>query len=254
MRALVLCAGRGTRLGDLTRDLPKPLLPVEGVPLVVRMLGHLSALGFTEVALNLHHHAERVREAVGDGSRAGVSVTYAVETTLLGTAGAVRNLADFLCAGGDESFLVLYGDLLIDEDLRPMIAAHRDRDATATLLLHQRAGSNSLVARDDAGRITDFLERPDDAARRANPMPWVNSGVQILHRRAVSLIPPDSPADLPADVYQPLVRRERFFGHPLSGYRCAIDSPTRYEAACRAYAEGRCQLLGQEQGAVRRGP
>lgn len=245
MRALVLCAGRGTRLGELTRELPKPLLPIGGVPLVVRMLRHLAAMGFTEVAINLHHRAEALREGVGDGASAGVAVTYSFEPTLLGTAGAVRNLGGFLGGGDDDSFLVLYGDLLLDEDLRPMIAAHRARDATATLLVHRRAGSNSLVALDGDGRVASFLERPDEATRRANPLPWVNSGAQILHRRALSLIPADGPADLPADVYAPLVDRERFYGHPLSGYRCAIDSPARYAAACAAHDDGSCRLLGQ---------
>ncbi|MFO0625281.1 MAG: NDP-sugar synthase [Polyangiales bacterium] len=245
MRALVLSAGYGTRLGALTRETPKPLLPIEGVPLLVRTLQHLAAQGFRDVAVNLHFRGDLVRAALGDGAAAGVRVTWSEEPTLLGTAGAVRALRGFFEADDDESFLVLYGDLLLDEDLAPMLAQHRATGATATLLLHQRAGSNSLVQMGDDRRITGFVERPTPAQRARAPFPWVNSGVQVLHRRLIPRIPDGGPSDLPRDVYAPAVAAgEAIYGFPLRGYRCAIDSPARYDEAQAALREGRCRPRG----------
>jgi NDP-sugar pyrophosphorylase family protein len=127
VRALVLSAGYGTRLGELTRETPKPLLPIEGVPLLVRTLQHLAAQGFRDVAVNLHFRGDLVRAALGDGAAAGVRVTWSEEPTLLGTAGAVRALRGFFEADDDESFLVLYGDLLLDVDFALLIAQHREQ-------------------------------------------------------------------------------------------------------------------------------
>jgi mannose-1-phosphate guanylyltransferase len=237
----VLCAGFGTRLGDLTRETPKPMLPVGDDALVGHTLRHLASLGFTDVAINLHFKPEVVEAHVGDGSRYGLRVTYAREPALLGTAGAVRNLADFLAR--DEDFLVLYGDLLIDEDFAAMLAEHKARGASATLLVHQRAGSNSLVRMED-GRVTGFVERPDEAERARNPFPWVNSGAQVLHRRMIARIPEGRASDLPRDVYVPSLAEEAIYGRPLTGYRCAIDSPARYDEARAAWAEGRYRRRG----------
>ena len=133
-------------------------------------------------------------------------------------------------------------DLLLDTRLAPMVAQHRATGALATLMLHQRAGSNSLVRMDDDRRITGFVERPTEAERAAAPFPWVNSGVQVLHRSVIARIPEGGASDLPRDVYATAVAAgERVYGHPLEGYRCAIDSPARYAEAEAAVREGRCR-------------
>jgi NDP-sugar pyrophosphorylase family protein len=237
VKALVLCAGQGTRLGALTRDLPKPMLPIGGEPLLAHMLRHLCRQGYHEIAINLHQFPEAIPGYFGDGSGFGVRLHYVYEPVLLGTAGAVKNLEPFFAEVDD--FLVLYGDLLLDEDLRAMREIHRARRADATLLLHQRQGSNSLVRLDEDGRITGFVERPSEQERRENPFPWVNSGVQILSRSLLHDIPVGRPADLPRDVYAPRVHSSLLVGVPLRGFRCAIDSPERYAAACAAFEAGR---------------
>jgi NDP-sugar pyrophosphorylase family protein len=242
VRALVLCGGLGTRLGALTADAPKPLLPIEGRPLVAYTLAWLARHGVREVAINLHYFGDRIEAAVGDGSAHGVRVTYAREAELLGTAGTVRSLASLF---GDDDALVVYGDLLLDEDLGAMAAHHRASGASGTLLLHRRAGSNSVVTMDAATRITAFLERPregEGAALLAGADTWVNSGVAILSAGLRARIPARAPCDLPRDVYAPLVGEERLHGWPLRGYRCAIDSAARYEEAQRAVREGRVRL------------
>jgi mannose-1-phosphate guanylyltransferase/phosphomannomutase len=237
MKAAVLCAGFGTRLGALTRELPKPMLPIAGKPMLEHILRHLAAHGFREVAINLHFRAEMVEQHFGTGEALGIEITYFFEPELLGTAGALANMAS--CLGG-ETFLVQYGDVLTNQDLGAMIAAHQARAAQATLLLHQRPGSNSVVAMDSQQRIVGFLERPGEDARASQEAraPWVNSGLAVCAPELLQWIPDAVPSDLPRDVFVPRFRDQRLYGFPLSGYRCAVDSPERYAAVEKAVASG----------------
>ena len=234
MKAIVLCAGRGTRLGDLTRGRPKALLSVGGRPLIVHTLEWLAAQGVTDVLINLHYLPEAIPEAVAGSADCGVRVHYAREERLLGTAGTVRENRAWI---GDKNVLVVYGDIITDQTLGPMIAKHSDDDADATLLVHSRVGSNSVVTLDEHGRITAFTERPDH--KDLVPVnSWVFSGVQVLNPRLVARIAGDAPLDLPRDIYAPLVNELALYGFPLSGRRVAVDSPSRLEEATILFGSG----------------
>ncbi len=238
MKAMVLAAGLGTRLGDLTRDTPKPMLDVEGRPLLEHILIHLAAHGVTEAIVNLHFRAEAIRARFGDGSSLGLRILYSFEPDLLGTAGAVRRAAEHLRGG--EPFLVQYGDVVTDMDLSALARAHRERGALATLALHRRAKSNSVVGLEPDGRIAMFLERPGEEERKRLVSPWVNSGIHVFSPEILDVIP-EGPADLPRDVFVPLAGGGRLYGFPLEGYRCAVDSPERLEELRGAIREGRCR-------------
>lgn len=239
MKALVLCAGYGTRLGDLTRELPKPMLSLGGGPMLEYIVRHLVRHHFHEIAVNLHFLPELIRDYFLDGSRWGARLTYCYEPQLLGTAGGVKNLAEFLADGRD--FLVHYGDVVTNEDLSAVLRFHRQHRGLATLLVHQRVGSNSAVAMDGEGRITRFLERPTPEERRTVHSPWVFSGIMVASSALVDLIPANVACDLPRDVFPNLVSTGRLFGFPLTGFRCAVDSPERLAEARAAVAHG---LLG----------
>lgn len=229
MKAMVLAAGAGSRMGELTRDLPKPMLPVRGRPILEHILRNLARHGFREVVLNLHHHPRCIRDHFGDGARLGLAITYLDEPRLLGTAGSARNAAPLL--QGTEPFLLHYGDVLTDQDLTAMLSAHRGHGALATLLVHRRARSNSVVVLDPDFRVGRLLERPTEAERAGFDSPWVNSGVYLLDPLVLQRIAPDPPQDFPRDVFPALVEEGRVFGFPLSGYRCAIDTPERLAQA-----------------------
>ncbi len=231
MRAMILAAGLGTRLGVLTEKLPKPMLPVNGKPLIEYNIINLVKHGFTEIIINTHFLPEMIRDFVGDGSRYGATIKYSYEEELLGTAGGVKNVEMFF--DEKEPFLVLYGDLLTNQDLTALLQQHIQKKASATLILHQRNNSNSLVKLEDTGIISGFVERPSDSEREKYPFPWVNSGIQILQRDILKELTTGEFADLPRDVYPNLCKNNTLYGLPLSGERVAIDSPKRYEAACR---------------------
>jgi len=239
MKAMILSAGFGTRLGELTREIPKPMLDLGGQPILARILTQLRAHGFDEIAVNLHFKPEIIKGYFGDGSRWRVKLHYRFEPQLLGTAGGVKNFEDFL--RGEGPFLVHYGDILTDQDFSAMLQFHCQKKSLATLLLHQRLKSNSIVSLDPDGRIIGFLERPDEPTRRGVASPWVNSGVCVCAPEFLEAIPPGVACDLPRDIFPKLLGGGRLFGFPLAGYRCAIDSPERLAEARQALAEGRCR-------------
>ena len=240
MRAMILSAGYGTRLSDLTRETPKPMLLLQERPMLEYIICHLARHGFNKIAINLHFLPEAIQDYFGDGSRFGVELVYSYEPELLGTAGGIKNMEDFLGAG--EAFMVHYGDVLTDQDFTAMLHFHRKRKALATLLLHQRTRSNSVVSLDKEGRIIGFLERPTEEARRGVQSPWVNSGICICDLQLLDEIPAAVACDLPRDIFPRLIDGNRLFGFPLSGYRCAVDSPDRLTEARAAIAAGRCQI------------
>jgi NDP-sugar pyrophosphorylase family protein len=226
-------------LKDLTRDCPKPLLPIHGTPLIEYTLRHLARYGVVDVAINLHYLAEKVRNELGDGSRYGVRIHYELEDELLGTAGAVANLATYFRDASD--VLVVYGDLLFDEDLSTLYERHRSLRADVTLLVHRRTTpSNSIIDMDESGRILRFRERPTDWSV-TGPV-WVNSGCQILRREVIDVFPSHRPLDLPRDIYAPMAGTLRLFGAPIEGYRIAIDSQERYLQAIQDVKDGKVHL------------
>ena len=236
----MLCAGYGTRLGDLTRATPKPLLPLHGRPLAAYIMAHLANHGVVSVAVNTHFMPEQVHEVLGDGAKWGVDITYSHEPRLMGTAGALKKMEPFLRKG--DAFLVQYGDILTDQDLTALLAFHRERRALVTMLVHQRAHSNSIVAMDDNRRIVGFWERPDEKTRQNIKSNWVNSAICLCEAAVLDHIPSDTICDLPRDIFPQLIDTGRLFGFPLTGYRCAIDSPQRYAEAQSAVAGGRCRI------------
>src|ERR671924_406503 len=132
MKAMLLGAGLGTRLRPITYELPKPMVPVLGRPVMGHILRLLARHGFEDVTANLHYFPDLIRDYFGDGAAEGVRLSYSYEEELLGTAGGVRNVRDFL---GDETFLIISGDALTDIDLGALWEAHRDKGGIGTLSL-----------------------------------------------------------------------------------------------------------------------
>lgn len=166
MKAIALCAGHGTRLRKLTRSIPKPMLRVARRPIVEHIIRLLAAHAVTEVAVNLHHRSEQIRQHLGDVSQLGVRVVYSPEPELLGTAIGTREMAEFLAP--IDHVLAQYGDVHTDQDLSELVRTNVRGDALATILVHQRPGSNSVLVLDDEHRVVPFLQRPDPEQRRAS--------------------------------------------------------------------------------------
>ena len=212
MHALVLAAGTGERLRPLTADRPKPMIEIGGKPVLQYNLELLARAGITDVVVNLHYRPDAVRDYFGDGSAFGLNLTYEYEPELLGTAGAVRNVA--LKWRGGDAFVVAYGDNLSTIDLRALVAAHRDKNSDLTVALYRRddPGSSGIAALDDDDRIVRFLEKPGKEEIFSR---WVNAGYLVASPSVIEAIPQRAPSDLGRDVLPALLGR----GAALYGYR-----------------------------------
>ena len=248
MKAMVLAAGYGTRLGELTKKIPKPMLDIAGRPLLEYTITLLAKHGFREIAINLHFLPDMIQNYFGDGERFGVKIRYSYEPELLVTAGALMNFVDFFRE--EEANLVIYGDILTDMDLSGLMQAHRRFKADATLTLHRRGSSNSIVSLNEHSRIVGFIERPSAGNLSQYDSFWVNSGIQVLGIDMINLIPGSCASDLPRDLYCKHLTDKRLYGFPFWGYRCAVDSVDRLQAVREVVASGHFQQckLSQEKG------
>lgn len=216
---MLLAAGLGTRLGPLTADRPKCMVPVGGRAVLLRNLDWLRSQGIDEVVINLHHRGEVVIDAVGDGSGLGMNVAYSRETELLGTAGGVLAARPLI---GDDTFLVVYADNLFDVRLGAVIDGHRRSEATATMALFERedVDSSGVAMMTVDGWVTEFQEKPPVGTERSH---WVNAGLLVCEPAVYDAIPAMPPTDLSRDVMSVLAHRE----HGLHGHRLAEDERVR---------------------------
>jgi len=242
LRALVLAAGRGERLRPLTLEIPKPLLPVAGRPLAAWTLDRLARIGCGAAALNLHHLGDPIR--AGFGERFGaMPLVYSAEPELLGTGGALPPLADFFAAG--ERLLLVNGDSLCRWPLAELLARHRARGASATLLVHARVDPRAFgggVAVED-GRIVAF--RPSSLAWQAARRRRVFAGAAVLEPELVARLP-EGPSDIVSALYEPLlVAGERISALATSRAWFDLGTPERYLEGALAWA-----LIGRPEGAA----
>ena len=209
MRAMILAAGLGTRLGALGAALPKILIDVAGTTLLARHVSYLEELGAERIVINVHHHADMIEQEVSQ-LQASAEIICLREPALLGTAGGVRNALPLL---GAETFLVLYGDVLFPDRLDPMIGRHAEQSAAATLAVHE-AGSvlgKGVVEVDEDGRIVRFVEKQGDIEAPA----LINSGFYALEPAVVDRLVPGAFSDFGRDVFPALLAD----GAPLHAYR-----------------------------------
>lgn len=210
---MLLAAGLGTRLYPLTADRPKCMVPVAGREVLVRNIEWLRSNRVRELVINLHYHSEAVLDAIGDGSRLGVTVAYSREPELLGTAGGVLAARSLI---GDDTFILVYADNLFDLQLGAVVDAHRESGATASMLLLERedVSSSGVALTNEAGWITEFQEKPRLGTERSH---WVNAGLLVCEPEVFDAIPKTAPSDLSRDVMPTLAHWERGLrGHYLS--------------------------------------
>jgi mannose-1-phosphate guanylyltransferase len=225
---MVMAAGLGTRLRPITWEIPKPIVPVCNRPIVSHLVQLLSRHGVGEVIANLHWFPDTVKGCVGDGSDLGVEVSYRYEEELLGTAGGVRGVADFLTATDDDVFLVLAGDALTDVDLGALAAAHRANGGVATLAV-KKVGDVSqygVIVTDGDGRIQGFQEKPDPAEALSD---LVNCMVYAFSPEIFEYFPEDDPLDFAHDVFPALLEHDvPFHVHEIDAYWNDIGTLPEY--------------------------
>lgn len=225
MKAIILAAGLGTRLRERGSMTPKCMIRVGGRPVIERTVEWLRRFGVTEIAINLHHRPDDVRSFLRDGTKHDIRITYSYEPTLLGTAGALLPLTGWL--GGEDRFLVVYGDNILDCNLNAMATHHEQLQAIATVALFRRAdvSASGVAELDSRSRITAFREKPKPHETTSR---WVNAGVIMCESRVCEYLPSSGPADFGSDVLPALMEACEI----VAGYRMGpgeslhwIDTP-----------------------------
>ncbi|HEX4964867.1 MAG TPA: NDP-sugar synthase [Thermoanaerobaculia bacterium] len=226
IRALVLAAGLGTRLRPLTEQLPKPLLPVRGVPILGHTLAQLAAFGCEAAAVNLHYLGEQIRQRFGV-EHAGMPLTWSEEPEILGTLGALPPLKDFFAPA--DLVLLVNGDSLCRWPLRKLVRRHLAGGAKATLLLASRpdpAAFGGGVGVDRTGRILSF--RPGDRERGEVVRRYVFAGAHVFAPGLLAGVAPGK-ADIVRDLYVPMLAAGETIGSVVFGGRWHdLGTPQRF--------------------------
>lgn len=219
--AILLVGGFGTRLMPLTKNTPKPMLTVAGVPVTEHQIAMAKAAGITEIVLATSYLSEVFIPYFGDGSKWGIKIKYAVEKEPLGTGGAIRNAAQLLDT--NESVVILNGDVLSSHNLTEQIRQHEAHGADVTLHLTEVEDARAFgcVPTDSDGRVTAFLEKMENPVTNQ-----INAGCYVFNPRIISTIPLDTVVSVERETFPQLVESgAKVFGFVENAYWLDIGTP-----------------------------
>jgi NDP-sugar pyrophosphorylase family protein len=247
MQALILAGGKGTRLRPQTMHTPKPIVPIANQPFLLYQIELLKRADVRDVILSLSYQPQKIEDKLGDGTDYDVRIRYTVETSPLGTAGAYRHAAGLI----RETTVVFNGDVLTDIDLNEVIKVHRERNATATIVLTPVPNPTAygLVETDAEGRVKRFLEKPSAEEVTCDT---INAGIYILEPGVLDYVPEGEPFMFEYGVFPQLLEKgERFFGHIFRGYWKDIGTSASYLEANLDVINGKVTVLPLSQAGLR---
>lgn len=236
MRAVLLMGGKGTRLAPYTTVLPKPLMPIDDLPVAEILIRQLRASGITDIVLSVGHLAALIQAYFGDGGRWGVRFTYSMEDSPLGTAGPLAIAPDL-----DSTFLVMNGDLLTTLNVQQMVDFHRSEGAVATIGVFRREVRIDLGVI-DAGPVDvlGYVEKPTLSYE-------VSVGAYVMEPAALTHLPSGQAYDLPDLIKSLLASREPVKAFRFEGHWLDIGNHEDYAAAVELFQRERALFLASEE-------
>ena len=223
MKTVIMAGGRGKRAEAIAHNIPKPMIPVQGKPILEHQIERLRENGLCDITLVIGHLGQQIRDYFGDGASFGCAISYFTETEPLGTAGALYQMEGL---SGD--FLVLNGDIIFDVDFSRMIAFHREKKAFATLAVHPNSHpfDSALIITGGDNRVSGWLNKEDERGWYKNQ---VNAGIHILSSQLLASCPrPRDKVDLDRDLLKPSIGGGRIFAYPTPEYIKDMGTPERY--------------------------
>ena len=221
MQAVILAGGLGTRLGELTRSIPKPMMPVAGRPYLDHQLRELARQQLTDVVLLTGYLSEQIEEYFGAGDHWGLSISYSREATPQGTGGALRDAVRLLA----ETFVLIYGDSYLPIEYAPVLRQLEGAEAQAVAVVYDNREDTTVrnnVAVGEDGFVSRYAK---DAA--GDDLRYVEAGVLALRRSVIAQLPPHGPASLEKDLYPRLVAGRQLLAY-ITGQRFYdIGTPER---------------------------
>jgi mannose-1-phosphate guanylyltransferase len=248
MKAMILAAGKGTRVRPITHTTPKPMIPILQKPVMEFLLELLRQHGFDQIMVNVSHLAEEIENYFRDGQRFGVQIAYSFEGRIedgeligdaVGSAGGLKRIQDFQ-PFFDDTFVVLCGDALIDLDLSEAVRRHRAKGAMASLITKRvprdQVSSYGVVVTDPDGRVLSFQEKPA-VEEAASDM--INTGIYIFEPEVFNYIPSGEPFDIGSDLFPKLVEAGApFYALPMEFEWVDIGKVPDYWQAIRSVLQG----------------
>jgi mannose-1-phosphate guanylyltransferase len=237
MQTVILAGGKGTRLRPLTVHTPKPIVPVVNRPFLLYQIDLLAPPEIKNVILCLSYQPRKIQELLSDGSNMGMRISYLVETSPLGTAGAIKNAEEYI----EGTTVVFNGDILTDVDLSAVIAQHRDTGAAATIVVTplENPVSYGVVEAAEDGRVARFVEKPRREEVQGN---LINAGIYVLEPSVLKHVPEGRPFSFEYDFFPCLLEKgEAFYAYRHDGYWLDIGSPD-------GYLKGNLDVLGGRLG------
>jgi NDP-sugar pyrophosphorylase family protein len=238
MKAMILAAGVGSRLDPLTRNLPKPLVPIVNKPVMEHIVELLARNGVKQIMVNLHYHGDQIKKYFGDGKKWGVHISYSPEDELWGDAGSVKRCESFF----DETFIVIGGDDLADMDLKRLIKQHKEKKALCTIALSlvSDPGEYGIVLINERGKIIRFLEKPKGEVIFSN---MANTGVYVFEPEIFELIPRGEVYGFGNNVFPFLLeQKKRFYGYLTSSYWRDVGNLKQYQETHRDALGGKVDI------------
>lgn len=251
MKAIILAGGEGKRLKAVTGDLPKPMVPILGKPVLERIIGLLRQHGITDICATLKYNPQPITDYFGDGREFGVRLTYSYEDTPLGTAGGVKQCQGFW---EGEDFLIISGDAACDFDLSLFIQEHEEHRPAVSIALypHPEPLQYGLALSDRTGKIIHFTEKPTWEQVVTN---LINTGIYLISPHAMDYVPEHSAYDFGKELFPALLAYgEEIRGVPMDGYWCDIGTPRAYYQCCLDALDGKYNIPDRPEAAVRQTP
>lgn len=221
MKAVLLAAGRGTRLRPLTDKVPKVMIPINGKPILEYHVERLAEAGIKEVFINLHHLPEKIKEYFENGRKWKLNIKYSYEPVILGTAGALKKLEDEL---GDEPFLVIYGDNFLEIDYMDFIEYSESKDGIGSVVVFKKEDVSGCGILDigDEMLVRKFQEKPEPHEFFSH---WVSAGILYFRKEIFEYIE-QGLSDFGFDIIPKILdSKEKLFAYKLKNEVFCIDSP-----------------------------
>lgn len=246
MKVVIMAGGRGTRIAELFPDIPKPLIPVDGMPILEREIRSLASQGFKDIILTVGYLAEKIVNYFGDGSRLGVKIEYFVEETPLGNAGALFRLREEI---GEVPFFLLNADAAFDVDFNRMLDFHKEHGGLVTLFTHPNSHpyDSGLIIADEESKVVAWLSREDERPQWYNNR--VNAGLHVIDPKILELSQkileidpttgfPKGKVDLDRQILKPLCGTGKMFCYDSPEYVKDMGTPDRFSQVEADYRNG----------------
>ncbi len=246
MQAVILAGGKGARLSEYTKDIPKPMLSIGEKPLLQHQIELLKKNNITDVIILVNYLKDSIINYFSHGEKFGLSISYFEETEPLGTAGGIREIENLL----ENDFLVLYGDVMINMDFRRLIAFHHQKKSQCTLVLHpnNHPFDSDLVEINDNKEIVAFHPKPHPEGFLYHNL--VSAGVYVFSKEITKYIEKGKKADFGRQIFPVIYSKIRMFGYNTAEYLKDMGTPVRYEEVKKDWSSGKIINAGYDQKKV----